>query len=60
MSVYDFEVPPRDLVPTEAEADAFLREVERRYPDPTALDAEIARWLGDMTVKDKSCPPGAT
>lgn len=44
MSVYDFAGAPRDLVPTETEADAFVREVERRYPDPAALEAEIARW----------------
>jgi len=44
LSVYDFAVAPRDLVPTEAEAERFIREVERRYPDPTALEGEIARW----------------
>jgi len=44
VSVYDFDVQTRDLVPTEPEADAFVREVERRYPDLTVLDAEIARW----------------
>jgi hypothetical protein len=44
MSVYDFDAQARDLVPTESEADAFVREVERRYPDLTVLDAEIARW----------------
>jgi len=44
LSVYDFAVAPRDLVPTEAEAEQFIREVERRYPDPTALEGEIARW----------------
>jgi hypothetical protein len=44
MSVYDFPVEAHDLVPTEPEADAFVREVERRYPDLAVLDAEIARW----------------
>jgi len=31
-------------VPAEAEAESFIREVERRYPDPAGLRAEIARW----------------
>jgi hypothetical protein len=44
MSVYDFDVQASDLVPTEPEADAFVREVERRYPDLTVLDTEVARW----------------
>ena len=44
ISVYDFSVQTRDLVPTEPEADAFVREVERGYPDLTVLEAEIARW----------------
>jgi hypothetical protein len=44
MSVYDFDVQARDLVPIEPETNAFVREVERRYPDLTVLDAEIARW----------------
>ena len=44
LSVYDFAVPPPDLAPTEAEADAFIREVERRYPGASALESEIARW----------------
>jgi hypothetical protein len=44
MSVYDFSVQARDLVPTEPEVEAFVREVERGYPDLTALEAEIARW----------------
>jgi hypothetical protein len=43
-SVYDFDVQIRDLVPTAREADAFVREVEWRYPDLAVLDAEIARW----------------
>jgi hypothetical protein len=44
LSVYDFAIAPRDLVPTDTEAERFIREVERRYPDPSVLDGEIARW----------------
>jgi hypothetical protein len=44
LSVYDFAVSHRDLVPTEAEAERCILEVERRYPDLRALDAEIASW----------------
>jgi len=44
LSVYDFGVSPIDLVPTEAEADIFIREVERRYADPGTLEREVARW----------------
>ncbi|MGH7348353.1 MAG: hypothetical protein ACREK4_25850, partial [Candidatus Rokuibacteriota bacterium] len=44
LSVYDFAVTPRDLAPTAPEAEHFIREVERRYPDPRVLNAEIARW----------------
>lgn len=44
LSVYDFAVAPPDLMPSEAEADELIREVERRYPDPAALEIETARW----------------
>jgi len=44
LSVYDFVITPLDLIPTDAEAEEFIREVERRYPDPTVLQREIARW----------------
>jgi hypothetical protein len=44
MSVYDFDVQASDLVPTEPEANGFVREVERRYPDLSVLEAEVARW----------------
>ena len=44
LSVYDFALTPPDLVPTESDTERFIREVERRYPDPRVLDAEIARW----------------
>ena len=44
LSVYDFETALPDLVPTEAEAEECIRDVERRYADSTALEREIARW----------------
>jgi hypothetical protein len=44
LSVYDFAAPPPDLAPTTTEAEACIREVERRYPDPTVLEREVARW----------------
>jgi hypothetical protein len=44
LSVYDFAVARPDLVPTETEAEESIREVERRYPDATRFEAEIARW----------------
>ena len=44
LSVYDFALAPRDLVPTAMDAERFIHEVERRYPDPHVLDSEIARW----------------
>jgi len=44
LSVYDFGAPPRDLLPTEAAANRFIAEVERCYPDPRVLDAEIGLW----------------
>ena len=44
LSVYNFAVVPPSLAPTEADAEEFIREVERRYPDPRVLDREIARW----------------
>ena len=44
LSVYDFAVTPQDLVPTESEAEEAIRGVERRYPDATRFEAEIARW----------------
>lgn len=43
MSVYDFAVTPPNLVPTEAETEAFIAMVERRYA-PTVLEGEIDRW----------------
>jgi hypothetical protein len=44
LSVYDHAIPPAGLVPTEAEADDFVRQVERLHPDLRALELEIARW----------------
>jgi hypothetical protein len=44
LSVYDFAVAPVDLVPTEGETEAFIREVERRCPDVTVLEREADRW----------------
>lgn len=43
-SVYDFRVPTRDLVPTEAEAARFVETVEAAYGDPEVLRREIERW----------------
>lgn len=44
LSVYDFAVALPDVVPTGAEAEAFIRAVEQRYPDQALLEREIARW----------------
>ena len=44
LSVYDFATAPGELVASVAEADAIIRDVERRYPDPAVLAREIARW----------------
>lgn len=44
LSVYDFAVTAPDLVPTEREAEVFIGEVERRYPDLSVLEREVARW----------------
>jgi hypothetical protein len=44
LSVYDFAIAPRDLVPAPEEASGFVEDVERRYPDPSALQREIERW----------------
>jgi len=44
LSVYDFAVVPRELVPTATDAERFIHEVERQYPDLRVLDREIARW----------------
>jgi hypothetical protein len=44
LSVYDFAVTLRDLVPSPAEAAAAIDEIERRYPDLGVLEREIDRW----------------
>jgi hypothetical protein len=44
LSVYDFDVPCPEVVPREEEAEAAVREVERRYPDADALTREVERW----------------
>ncbi len=44
LSVYDFAVPPTDLVPTEAEAQKFIADVEQRYEVQGTLEREIERW----------------
>ena len=44
LSVYDFAVGVRSLVPTAEEAGAFIATVEHRYPDVAVLEREIGRW----------------
>ncbi len=44
LSVYDFAVPRRDVLPDHHDPDRFIAEVERRYPDRGALDREVERW----------------
>lgn len=44
LSVYDFAVEPSDVVPAAADAERYVREVERRYPDLRVLDAEVTAW----------------
>ena len=44
LSVYDLAIPCRDLLPAPGDAEAFVREVERRYPDLAALEREVACW----------------
>ena len=44
MSVYDFAIERRDIVPEEDDAEACVLETARRYPDLATLDREIERW----------------
>jgi len=44
LSVYDFAVESSDVVPAAADAERYVREVERRYSDLRVLDAEVAGW----------------
>jgi hypothetical protein len=43
-SVYDLAVPYQDVMPTAAEGEAFIAQVEKAYPDQAVLDEEVARW----------------
>jgi hypothetical protein len=44
MSVYDFTIARRDVVPDADDAEACVLEVERRYPDLAVLAREVDRW----------------
>lgn len=44
LTVYDFAVERRDLLPTADEVATFIERVERTYADPDALHREIDRW----------------
>jgi len=44
ISVYDFAVPVRDLVPAPDEAAACMRLAEARYPDAVSLQSALDRW----------------
>ena len=44
LSVYEYAAPLPDLAPTEAEAEACIREIERRHPDPAQVQREVTRW----------------
>jgi hypothetical protein len=44
VSVYDFAIARREVVPDPGEAEQFVETVERRYPDLAVLDREIASW----------------
>ncbi len=43
-SVYEFDIPTRDVVPTPDETDRFIERVEQQYPDREMLRQEIDRW----------------
>jgi hypothetical protein len=43
-SVYELDIPTRELVPLPDEPDRFIVGVERQYPDPQALQEEVTRW----------------
>ena len=43
-SVYDLQVPFRDVLPTSTETNEAVAEVERYYPDPVSLEEEMAVW----------------
>ncbi len=44
LSVYEFTIPRRDVVPEPGDADDLIAVVERRYPDLAMLEREVARW----------------
>jgi predicted kinase len=44
LSVYDFAVGPRELVPTAAEAVRAVQAVEARYPEAAGLERALASW----------------
>jgi hypothetical protein len=44
MSVYDYAAAPEDLTPTAADAERFIGEVDRRYPEVGELELEADRW----------------
>ncbi len=44
LSVYDYAITPRDVVPGPGEADAFITDVERRYPSVAELEREVGQW----------------
>ena len=44
LSVYDFAVPRRDVVPTVEEVTRCIGEVEQQYPDLDVLQQEIDCW----------------
>jgi hypothetical protein len=44
LSVYDYAVPRREVVPTMEEVTRFIGEVEQQYPDLDVLQQDIDRW----------------
>jgi hypothetical protein len=44
VSAYDFSVPTTELVPTPDEVAQAIGEIERRYPEPGAVQREIDGW----------------
>jgi hypothetical protein len=56
MSVYDIPAVCTDLAPDASEAEAVVRETERRHPDRRVLAREVARWWVDESVPRDSRP----
>jgi hypothetical protein len=44
LSVYDFAMPRRDVVPTVEEVTYFIGEIEQQYPDLAMLQQDIDHW----------------